>query len=733
MHGIADIAVLYVPFLVLLGVLTFSSFRLQFIEIQRKASRVILTITLLNLCYFTILCLENYHIIRVLYTIIFILTTYVMIEIFWYAVKLTESEKWDTKIIHFVSNILMIMVTFMELPNLFTLWSFSLLRFKYDGQHFYTFGPRPPQSMVFWVVTVAFVLTVVLVAKKIIQVASVYRRRYIFFLVPYLVSMAAEIYFDNFVRMKAINLTHVFLSLIAIEIYWDCYKSAHQYRSFIDHFLVDRLEFGLVMFNYSDTLESYNKCAADWFKLNEPMHGKLTREEFVEKNGIPVSEELVDQQFRFKLQEEYIEGRMEVLSEGERATGVFFVFYDVTKEETARENLEKYSKNRNDFIQNMTHELRTPLNAVIGFSDQLLDKMPKGEYREQVSFIDKSGRLILRYIDEMTDMMSLSDGLYTIEKRKINVAEEASKVSADSTFIESGDKVTFESHLDPMTPCVVYGDANSIDIVLGNIIDNAFKYTERGRVSIESRWHQDAVMSGELEVIVSDTGCGMSEEVLENIYLAFSVGADVQHKHENGIGIGLYITKKILDLLGGTILVESHQNIGTKVTVKIPLEVIDPTPLSTSERKDNLKNFDLLLNDTKIMVVEDDLINARSIRRQLEHFNAEVTVCHSGEKALEVLASGKTFDMILMDYIMPGLDGIETTKRIRSSGVAVRKIPIVAVTADVSQKRKEEFHKAKMNDVLFKPFELVELMDILARWISPKKVILTKREDKKRA
>ena len=729
MHGIANISILYIPFLIALGFLTFSSYKLQFIEIQKKATRVIFEITLVNACYYAILCLSNDTIIRILYTSIFILLSLVMIEVFWYVVKLTETKNWETKVGYFISKITLIMVIAMEFPNFFKLWSFSLLRYKYDGQHFYTFGARSPHILLLIVVCVCLILTVYLCVKKIIQVSSVYRRRYIVFLVAYLIVMLAELYFDNFVRFKSLNLTYAFYAIIALEIYWDCYRSAHQYRSFIDHFLVDKLEVGLVMFNYADTLESYNKRSSGWFGLEEQMHGKLTRQIFIEENQIPVTDELVNQEFQFKIKDDYIDGRMEVLNEGEKTTGVFFVFYDNTKEEEARISLEKYSQNRNDFVQNMTHELRTPLNAVIGFSEQLLEKMPNGEYKEQVGFIDKSGRLILRYIDEMTDMMSLSDGIYTINKSEFKVFEEINRVLSRSAYVEHNDKIAFETNVDPMTPSVMYGDANSINIVLDNIIDNAFKYTERGRVSVETKWYQDSVRSGEFEVVVNDTGCGMSEEVLENIYLAFSVGKDIQHKHENGIGIGLYITKKILDLLGGTILVESHLNIGTKVTVRIPMEVIDPTPISTSERKDNLKNISLSLNEVRALVVEDDLINARSIKRQLEHFGAEVKVCNSGEESLKTLATDSRFDMIFMDYIMPGLDGIETTKRIRSSGVSVRKIPIIAVTADVSQKRKEEFHRAKMNDVLFKPFELVELMDILARWLPPKKVILSKREE----
>lgn len=728
MHGVGSIAILYVPFIIVLVVLTILSFKQQFIDIQKNVTRVLLDVTLINVCYFALLCAKDYVIVRVLYTFIFILTAWGVIELFWYIVTLAEFEKLDTKIARFILRLAFILCFFMEIPNVFGLWTISLLRFKYKGSHYYTFGIRPGHYVFMVVVFSICIFTIAVCITKIIKVASIYRRKFITFLAFYIVAVFAELYFDFVVRMEAINLTYVFFGVIAFEIYWDSYRGSHQYRSFIDHFLVDKLEVGLVMFNYTDTLESYNRRSMEWFNIEESMHGKLTREQFIKDNNIPVSEDFADQEFRFRYKKEYIEGKMEVLKEGEKTTGVFFAFYNISKEEFARIELEKYAKNRNDFIQNMTHELRTPLNAVIGFSEQLMDRMPKGEYRDQVVSIDKSGKLILRYIDEMTDMMSLSDGLYVIEKRKFNVLDEI-KVSMERVSYLINDKtISFEKNVDPMTPTTLYGDANSIHVVLDNIIDNAFKYTERGKVSVETKWHQDEVTKGELEVIISDTGRGMSEEVLENIYLAFSVGQDVQHKHENGIGIGLYITKRLLDLMGGTILVESHLNIGTKVTVRIPIDVIDSTPISTTEKRANLKNVEMKLQDVKVLVVEDNAINARSIKRQLEHFDAEVTVCDSGESALEVLAKNNEFDMVFMDYIMPGLNGIETTKRIRTSGVSVSRIPIIAVTADVSEKRRESFHHAKMNDVLFKPFELVELMDILARWLPPKKVILLSKD-----
>jgi len=733
MHGISSIAILYIPFIIILICLTISSFRLQFVDIQKRATRVIFYVTLINVFYFTTLCIQNYNAIRVLYTLIFICFAIADVEVFLYSIKLTEATSWERKITYFIAKIVVIFLVLMEIPNFFALWSFSLLRFKYDGQHYYTFGARRGHFVLISFAIICMILTAFLCIKKTISVSRVYKRRYILFLMAYFVSMSAVVYFDHFVRLKALNLTYTFLAATAIEMYWDCYKSSHQYRSFIDHFLVDRLEVGLVMFNYSDTLESFNKCSSEWFNIHEHMHGKLTRKEFIERNHIPVTDMLENQEFRFEYEDKFIDGRMEVLSEGEKTAGVFFAFYNVTKEEEARANIEKYSKNRNDFVQNMTHELRTPLNAVIGFSNQLIESMPSGEYKEQVEFIDKGGRLILRYIDEMTDMMSLSDGFYNVNEKEFNISEELSRMSLKSAFAERSNKIAFEMNIDPMIPSLLYGDANSINVVLDNIIDNAYKYTERGRVSVDTKWTQDKISSGELTIVVNDTGCGMSEEVLENIYLAFSVGQEIHNKHENGIGIGLYITKKILDLIGGTIQVQSHQNIGTEVTVKVPLKVVDQTPLSTSERIANLKNINLYLNEVRALVVEDNQINARSIKRQLEHFNADVTLAYSGEEALEILASDSNFDIIFMDYVMPGMNGIEVTKRIRTSGVSVRKLPIVAVTADVSPKRKEEFHHAKMNDVLFKPFELVELLDVLARWLPPKKVVLTQKDEEKRA
>lgn len=728
MKPISSIAILYVPFILVLVYLSVSSFKMMFTAIQKRATLVMSTVTAINIFYFITLLLTNATVVRVIYVIIFTLVIVAISALFWYTVRLVEWERIESKFAFFLTSVIGLIATLLIFPNFFTYWSFSILRFKLNGTHYFTYGVRPPFHLYLLLQYMAVFACIMFLLAKSSSVTRLYRRRYYLFLGTIFLSVFGQFYFGFFSRFKTINLTYIFFGIAVIEMYWDCYRSSHQYQSFIDHFLVDRLEVGLVMFNYSDTLESFNKVAGDRFDLDDSMKGKLTRTQFIDKNKFPISQAVKDQTFKFWHDEDYIDGRMEVLTEDEKIVGVFFAFYNVTKEENARLDLEKYSKNRNDFVTTMTHELRTPLNAVIGFSNQLMDKMPKNDYRDQVGLIDKSGKLILRYVDEMTEMMSLLDGVYNLEPKPFKLTEEIDKAIKKLVYASEVDKnIAFELKVDPVTPTVLLGDSTAITTVFNNVVDNAYKYTERGRITAETKWISDGGQKGELEFTVQDTGCGMSEEVLENIYIAFSVGTEVQHKHENGIGIGLFITKKLLDLMGGTIQVESHLNIGTTVKISVPVQVIDNTPISTTEKSEGLEDVELTLDGARILVVEDNRLNARSLKRQLEFFKAEVEVCMSGEDALEKLSYDNKFDLILMDFRMPGINGIETTKRIRSSGVSIRKIPIVAVTADVSEKRKEEFHRAKMNDVMFKPFELKELMVILTRWLPPKKVIISKK------
>jgi signal transduction histidine kinase/ActR/RegA family two-component response regulator len=388
---------------------------------------------------------------------------------------------------------------------------------------------------------------------------------------------------------------------------------------------------------------------------------------------------------------------------------------------------ESASRAKSDFMATMSHEIRTPLNAIIGLSDIELRKKLRGDSFDAIKKIRSSGSTLLGIINDILDISKIEAGSLDIIPGEYETAELLSD-AVRLNMVRIGDKpVVFAFTVDENLPAKITGDELRLKQILNNILSNAIKYTKEGRVELSAYLAEENI----LVFRVSDTGIGIRKEDMGRLFTEYNqLDAKANRKIE-GTGLGLAITRMLLDLMGGTIEVESEYGKGSVFTVKIPQQITDPSPLG-KDRVEKLKNFGSFDREKpafypaasassgiRVLVVDDVEINLEVARGLMEPYGITVDCVLSGREAVERIRQGEPrYNMILMDHMMPEMDGIEAVRIIRheiNSGYA-RNIPIVALTANALAGNEEMFLKHGFNGFISKPIDIMRLDEMLKKW-----------------
>jgi len=365
---------------------------------------------------------------------------------------------------------------------------------------------------------------------------------------------------------------------------------------------------------------------------------------------------------------------------------------------------------KSQFLANMSHEIRTPMNAVLGMLDLLLAEKLNARQLSRVEDMKQSALWLLDIINDIldvskiqADMLSLTLVHYDFSVLIDNVDSMARSLVRDKTLM-------FELLVDEGVPQYLYGDEVRVRQVLMNLIGNAAKFTEKGTIRL-------AVAATDTDILfaISDTGIGIAEEDIPRLFEAF-VQADItQNRIERGTGLGLTITKSIVEAMGGQITVESACGEGSTFTVVVPKVLGDEALV----RHADMANTALFAQDADVLVVDDIQTNLSVICGLLEIHQIIADSATSGKVAIE-MAQQKAYDLIFMDYRMPEMDGIETTARIRALGITT---PIVALTASAAVGAREKMLEGGMDDYLSKPIMTGDLTQMLRKWIPAEKLL----------
>ena len=389
--------------------------------------------------------------------------------------------------------------------------------------------------------------------------------------------------------------------------------------------------------------------------------------------------------------------------------------------EAALEVAEKASKAKTDFLSNMSHDIRTPMNAIIGITTLMKNELHQPEkLAEHLGKLETSGQLLLGIINNILDMSRIESGKTTLNVEKINLPRQISQLESVIRQQAGQRRQTFtvETHVQHEN---VLGDPNRLKQVLMNILSNAVKYTPNGghiRLEIDELTHTEHYTK--YRFVVQDNGIGMSEEFQKTLFEPFTREEKSGTNKVQGTGLGMAITKSIVDLMGGTIHVESTTGKGTQfeVVLEFTIDAEADTVQETQVPPEEEENASPL-SGMKFLCAEDNAINAEILELLLESKGAHCKIYPNGQELVDAFASVKPgeYDMILMDVQMPVMDGLEATRRIRSGENPLgRTIPILAMTANAFLEDMQKSKDAGMDEHLSKPVDISALEQTVKRF-----------------
>ena len=393
----------------------------------------------------------------------------------------------------------------------------------------------------------------------------------------------------------------------------------------------------------------------------------------------------------------------------------------------ALQSAERASKAKTDFLANMSHDIRTPMNAIIGITTLMKNELHQPEkLAEHLGKLETSGQLLLGIINNILDMSRIESGKTTLNVEKMNLPQQISQL--DSIIRQQAGQrrqtFTVNTHLQHEN---VLGDPNRLNRVLMNILSNAVKYTPTGG---HIRFEVDELPRNEhyarYRFVVQDDGIGMSEAYQKTLFDPFTREERSGTNKVQGTGLGMAITKNIVDLMGGSINVESTTGKGTRfeVVLEFPVDAeADTVPEAQVLPEEEEETSPL--SGMKFLCAEDNAINAEILEMLLEANGASCTICSNGQEIVDAFASVKPgeYDMILMDVQMPVMDGLEAARRIRSGENPLgRIIPILAMTANAFLEDMQKSREAGMDEHLSKPVDIAALEQTVKRFrvIPPK-------------
>ncbi len=374
---------------------------------------------------------------------------------------------------------------------------------------------------------------------------------------------------------------------------------------------------------------------------------------------------------------------------------------------------------KSNFLANMSHEIRTPMNAIIGMDEIILREVSDVSIRKHALDIKSAGKTLLSIINDILDLSKIESGKMEI----VPVRYDSSSVFMDivnMTMKKATDKgLVFDMDVAQSIPSALYGDEIRIRQIMLNIINNAIKYTEEGKVSIRVSYDR---RDEKMQITVSDTGIGIRPEDMEKLYDSFSRLEETRNRNIEGTGLGLNITKQLVDMMDGTMEVKSEYGSGTEFTVVIPQKCVNEEPIGDFGERIEKASHEreayrprLYAPSARILITDDNEMNLEVITGLLEETHISVTCAMSGPQCLECLQK-ESFDVIFLDQMMPQMSGIQTLKVIKDEDLA-KGAPVIALTADAIVGAREIYIREGFADYLSKPVMYEDLENLLFKYL----------------
>lgn len=398
--------------------------------------------------------------------------------------------------------------------------------------------------------------------------------------------------------------------------------------------------------------------------------------------------------------------------------------YDLTKEKNMLEEVVRANEAKSQFLANMSHEIRTPINGILGMDSVLLKECHDENLREYAKNIQSAGQSLLSIINDILDISKIESGkmeILTIRYQLFSILNDCYNL----TKIKLQNKpVSFIMQINEKLPSWLYGDEVRIRQIINNFLSNAVKYTKEGNITFELDFEEKTDEQILLVITVRDTGIGIKEEDLGKLFESFTRIEEKRNRNIEGTGLGLNLTKNLVNLMGGEVFAESTYGKGSCFTAKIPQKIADAKPmgdfgkryqqyLSTSD--DDKLSF--LAPDAKILVVDDVTMNLKVVEGLLKATKIQIDTAVSGSECLECVKT-TPYQMIFLDHMMPEMDGLETLEHMKNlADNPNAQTPVIMLTANAIVGAKEEYIEAGFTDYLTKPIRETELLEMILKYL----------------
>ena len=365
-------------------------------------------------------------------------------------------------------------------------------------------------------------------------------------------------------------------------------------------------------------------------------------------------------------------------------------------------------KAQENFLASMSHEVRTPLNTIVGLSTSL-EENPKCpvEMKQDLQDIVTSSYNLLEMFNNVIDINEIETGTLKLQNEKYNVRESINEVINNHKIKLNKKNLTLNIEYQDNIPKYLYGDIKHLKVIITNILSNAIKYTKDGKIDLLVRSINEPNKCN-LIIIIKDTGIGMKEEILSKMYHKFERLDTIKNSNIEGMGLGLTLTKRLVELMHGTINFTTTYQVGTTFTIMLPQEFYYQDIITLPKLKD-------LTKSKRVLIVDDNPLNIKVAKRALEALNyTNLDTCDSGFKCLEKIKNGSSYDIILMDIMMPGMSGTQTLENLKN--ISSFRTPVVALTADALIGANQKYLNQGFSAYLAKPYTKEQLKNILNKY-----------------